>query len=456
MRNYQFGTCGEAVLAWYAVRYITLMILDGDVGVLPSLRVRRQPPSALTIRSRIDSLFQIFSSRPSQRRFCNTVRAIMASTTRPNQQAWVTAFASAPPSACATLRALSNTVEYGVQCIFAEEDDDTLPNSINTACLPWATAGIPSSAAFYSPATACPTSWTAVATRTAAGGASDWIDGETALECCPPGFVGGGGGLCNPETSGTTSVVSCGEADAEENENMVYIAGQWPASVSVRVTALQLRYQATDTGGTASATGSSSLSTASSTSGSGAGAGNEGGGLSTGAKVAIGTIIPLVSTLGALTAFLLWRRRKHRKAAAAMSKEFADGHETKRSYEKVPQETFINSSIGSEDISATTAGAAAAVPAVAVVAQNAHHETPEWNAELDATEAERRRYMAVQGSLFPPASGAKADASSLGGASEASELGGMMRVNRKPIAPVELDSMPVTSELAGGGSAERR
>ncbi|KAF3040789.1 hypothetical protein E8E11_002481 [Didymella keratinophila] len=381
------------------------------------------------------------------------------SLTRPNQQPWVTAFEAAPPTACATLRALSNTVEYGVQCVFGEEDGDALPNSINTACLPWATAGIPSSAAFYSPATACPTSWSSVATRTAADGATDWVDGETALECCPSGFVGGGGGLCNPGTSGTTPVVRCGEADAEENDNLVFTAGQWPASASARVTALQLRYQASDTGGTASITGSATsgtgTSTASSTNSAGQGSGSSGG-LSTGAKAAIGTVIPLIFILGALAAFLLWRRRKQKKAAAAaMPKDLADGHETKRSYKKVPQESFINSSVGTKGVADTAVGAAA-VPAAATTGQTSTHETPEWIAELDATEAERRRYLAVQGSLFPPAHGASVDASSPGGASEASELDGMMRVNRKPVAPVELDSMPVTSEMDGEERPGRR
>lgn len=378
--------------------------------------------------------------------------------TRTNANAWVTAFEAAPPAACATLRALQNTVEYGVTCVFAEEDGDPLPNSINTACLPWATGAIPSSAAFYSPATACPTSWAAVATRTAADGATDWVDGETAIECCPPGFVGGAGGICNPGTSGTAPVVRCGEADAEENENAVYTAGSWPATVTAKVTALQLRYQPSDVGLSASATASGSGSTTSSTNGSATGAGGNGGGLSTGAKAAIGTVIPLVFILGALAAFLIWRRRKHRKAAAAISKDFSDERETKGSYEEVPQAAFVNTGSGSKGMSAAAMAPAAAVitGTAAGSTHNGPHETPEWNAELDATEAERRRYMAVQGSLFPATAGGVADATSPGGASEVSELGGVMRVNRKPVAPVELDSTPVTMELDGSGSVEQR
>jgi hypothetical protein len=354
---------------------------------------------------------------------------------RPNQHAWVTAFQNQPPVACATLRALSNSVEYGVTCVFGEEDGDPLPNSINTACLPWATGSVPPPSAFYSPATACPTSWTAISTRTSADGANDWIDGETTLECCPPGFVGGAGGMCNPENSGTTPVVRCGEADAEENENVVYSAGNWPASVTAQVTALQLRYQPSDVGSTARVS-----ATSTSTSGPGSETGSNG--LSTGAKAAIGTIIPLVFILGALAAFMLWRRRKHRNHAAAVSKDMDDGHETKQSYEQVPQNTYLDSKGPPATMPATVPGTT--------------HETPEWNAELDATEAERRRYMAVQGSLFPPASGTQAMTSSPGGASEASELGGMMRVGRKPVAPVELDSTPMTTELQGSDHTERR
>lgn len=285
-----------------------------------------------------------------------------------------------------------------------------------------------------------------MATRTAAEGASDWIDGETALECCPPGFIGGGAGMCNPGTSGTVPVVQCGEADADENESVVYTAGRWPVTASARVTALQLRYQPTDIGLSASVSATESMSTGTSTSSPGSGRGDEG--LSVGAKAAIGTVIPLVFILGALTAFLLWQRRKHKQRASALSKNTMDGHETKHSYEEAHQHNMTDSkSRPNADISAT-------VTAV-VVTHQGPHETPEWNAELDATEAERRTYMAVQGSLFGTGKDTEAAVSSQQGASEASELSGMMRMNRKPISPVELDSTPLTAELNGSGSVER-
>ncbi|KAH6639382.1 hypothetical protein C7974DRAFT_388398 [Boeremia exigua] len=369
--------------------------------------------------------------------------------TRPNQHPWISAYENAPSSACATLRAVSNAAEYGLMCVFAEEDGDPLPNSVNTDCLPWATGSVPATSVFYSPAVACPTSWTAVATRTAAEGANDWVEGETALECCPPGFIGGSGGMCNPGTSGTTPVVKCGEADAEENENVVYTAGSWPATLSARVTALQLRYQSTDVGLSASAASTATsengnLSTSTSTNSPGSGDGDTG--LSVGAKAAIGTVVPLFVILGALAAFLLWRRRKNRKTIAEKTMDVADGHGTKHRYEEVSHETLT----GSKGTSVATA------PANAVTTRDNPNETPEWNTELDATEAERRRYIAVQGSLFAPEGGAVMSPSSPGPASEASELGGMMRVNRKPIAPVELDSTPLTAELNGHGDTEQR
>lgn len=374
----------------------------------------------------------------------------MASPIRPNQHPWVTPYQAAPPPSCATLRLLSNTIAYGLQCVFAEEDSSP-SNSINTACLPWATSSLPGSNTFYSPATACPTSWTAVATRrTAAAGVTDWVYGETAVECCPPGFVGGAGGMCNPGVSGTTQVVRCGEADAEENDRLVLTAGSWPASVTASVGALQLRYRDTDLGVSVGVTGSGGASegTGMSTSSSDSGSGSTGGGeLSTGAKAAIGTVVPLVFVLGAFAAFLLWRRRKHQKAALAVDKDLGDGHETKQSYEAVAQSHYNDSKPGFPGLPAITATGSTA--AVAAAPHSGQHETPEWNAELDATEAERRRYMAFQGSLFPGQVRAADVMASPEDGTEVSELGGMMRVGRKPVAPVELDSSPFRTELDG-------
>jgi hypothetical protein len=353
----------------------------------------------------------------------------MSSTSRSNQKPWSTAYEIAPPAACNTLRNNRNIVEWGYTCVFAEENGPE-PFAINTACMPWIAAPtLPASDAFYSPATACPTSWTPVATRTASSGAGDqWVDGETALTCCPSGFVADNTGGCSPGSSGTWPVVQCGEADAEEYESRTYTAGSWPTNATPRVTALQLRYQATDTGAVPSA--SSSIKSGHDDNGGGS------GGLSTAVKAALGTAIPLFFLLSALAFFLLWRRRKNRNQASSK------GIEEEHLYPKsMPFET------ANHPRSPGLGLLSQPVP----YAQPRHgtdpattHETPEWNVEMDAVEAERRRYLAVQGSLFPTA--ATAD-KNLG---EVAELGGMARVPRKPIAPVEIDSEPWRGGMGAG------
>jgi len=80
-----------------------------------------------------------------------------------------------------------------------------------------------------------------------------------------------------------------------------------------------------------------------------------------------------------------------------------------------------------------------------VVAPEKLNEIPEWNAELDATDAERQRYAAYHHA-------------------EASELDGTGRVERKPVAPVEIDGVEVRAEVgdaylpfrAGGVEGEGR
>lgn len=349
----------------------------------------------------------------------------MTSTTdsRSNWRTWSPAFETAPPPACQTLRNYLNVVEWGYTCVFAEEDGDPIPFSINTACMPWVTPNVyPNTAAFYSPATACPLSWSAVATATTG---NQWLDGEKGLTCCPGGFEGDGRGGCKAGNSGSWPVVECGEADAEENENRVYTAGQWPASVTPSITALQLRYQASDIG-SASATGSSAAATGSSGSGSGGGGGG-GGGLSTGAKAAIGTVIPLVFILGALAFLLLWRKRKHEKEAMALTaRNMAD--------EKATPPPASHQT--SPDVSKPTTGAAVAAAHPPYTTSHPN-ETPEWNVEMDAIDAERQRLV-----------GAHAyHATASPGGSEVSELGGLGRVPRKPIAPVEIDGTAVVPEV---------
>lgn len=318
-------------------------------------------------------------------------------------------------------------VAWGETCVFAQEDGDPLPFSINTACMPWVTPNVyPSSSAFYSPATACPTSWTAVATQTS--GTDQWVDGETALSCCPDGYDSDGRNGCRPGANGVYPVVVCGEADADENELQTYTGGAWPATAIASISALRLRYQASDIGSGSATSGSSSA-----TDSSRSGGNTTDSGLSTGATAAIATVIPLGIIIAALVAFLFWRRRKHRKTAAALASQNLVNDKAAHSpagynaagsaYHPVP---------GDSKTAHLTPVAAASGP------RTSHHETPEWNAELDASEAERQRL--VSPTVAPPASATD-------GSVGASELGGLARVQRKPIAPVEMDGTPVRAEV---------
>lgn len=346
---------------------------------------------------------------------------------RSNWRTWSPSYETAPAAACQTLRNLNNVVEWGNTCVFAREDGDPVPFSINTACMPWVTPNVyPNTAAFYSPATACPRSWSAVST---ASSGDQWVTGETALTCCPPGFEGDGRGGCKVGNSGTFPAVECGEADAEENNNRIYAVGQWPASATASITALRLRYQASDIG-SASATNSNSPSN---TGGSTSSTGNSNGGLSTGAKAAIGTIIPLVFLIGAFAFALLWRRRRQKKAAMALAaKNLSDEKDTR------PSGSINDTSYHNHQPLSDTKGPPL-VPAVAAAHRSGPnaHETPEWNIEMDATEAGRQGLVAHQ---YEPLS-------AVSGGTDASELGGVVRMQRKPIAPVEMDGTAVRAEI---------
>ena len=303
--------------------------------------------------------------------------------------------------------------------------------------MPWFTSNVyPSPSAFYSPATACPDSWTAVATQTAKSGeGSDdrWIDGEVGLQCCPEGFQSDGGTGCRPGGSGSWPVVECGEADAEENTFKTYDAARWPASATPSISALKLRYQASDTGD-ARPTASSLMpgDTGSGNSGSGSG-GKRDDGLSTSAVAAIATVIPLVLIIAALAAFTLWRRSKKRKAALLASSNLGQGKAERRSSSTDGPAKHIYHSVPK---SARDDGSS-----------QGQHETPEWNIEMDAMEAERPNLGEVDS---PPVVGGRAQ-----GQAEAAELGGLARVPRKAIAPVEIDGRPVLAEVGDAYIAYR-
>jgi hypothetical protein len=357
--------------------------------------------------------------------------------TRSDWRTWSPSYETAPPAACQTIRNLNNVVEWGATCVFGEEDGPA-PFSINTACMPWVTPNVyPNTAAFYSPATACPTSWSAVSTAT---NGDQWVNGETGLTCCPPGFDGDGRGGCKVGTA-TYPAVECGEADAEENNQRVYTSGKLPPRATASITALKLRYQASDIG-SASVTGN----TPSNTGGSNGGGG--GGGLSTGAKAAIGTIIPLVFIIGAFAFALLWRRRKQKKAAMALAAKNADEKDTRPSgsinstaYQQPT--TFPNSDIKGPPLVPVLAGA----QRTGGGGTGGLSETPEWNVEMDATEAERQGLVANQYEPQGVVGHQHEPSSAISHQTDASELAGTARMSRKPIAPVEMDGTGVRAEV---------
>jgi hypothetical protein len=332
-------------------------------------------------------------------------------------QTWSPTYTTAPPASCQTLRNYRNTVAWGQTCVFAEEDNGgPKPFSINTACMPWVTPGIyPASGAVYGPATACPSSWNAVSTG-AVG------KNEVELSCCPPGFEGDGRSGCRVKAdSGRWNVVECGDADAEENENRVYEAGQWPATATISVDALRLR-----------GVGSANSSAPASTGGSNGNAGG-GGGLSTATKAAIGTVIPLVFVLGALALLVFWRRRKHKKAALALAKRNISDEKPAPSSSTSNRGSYHQPYAQPAPLDSKTLPVGA-VGAAGRTGPNTH-EIPEWNVEMDATDAERQR-LVPNDPMSATSNGA-----------EASELAGLGRVPRKPIAPVELDGTSARAEV---------
>tara|TARA_R110002003_G_scaffold38_1_gene2272 strand:+ start:868 stop:1323 length:456 start_codon:yes stop_codon:yes gene_type:complete len=136
-----------------------------------------------------------------------------------------------------------------------------------------------------------------------------------------------------------------------------------------------------------------------------------------------------VFLVGALAFFLLWRRRKQKKAAMALAARNVADEKTTPASSSIHRASYHQPSTDSK----------AAFGAAVAVHRNATnpHETPEWNVEMDATDAERQRLV---GAHDVPLS-----ASSPG--SDATELGGLARVPRKPIAPVELDGVQVVPEV---------
>lgn len=323
----------------------------------------------------------------------------MTSTSRSLQNTWNTAWETAPPAACQTLHNQNNTVAWGYMCVQRQESSDPLPFQINTACMPWVTANVyPSTSAFYSPATACPSSWAAVETKTAGGAGDQWIDGETATYCCPEGFMGDGGIGCRPGSQGVWPVVECDPEDPDDNEFRNYTAVAWPATATPAITALQLRHQASDL------------------------ASSSGGGLSSGAIAAIATVISLVFVIGALAAFLLWRRKKRRNQDRLESTKLEHASGTGKS-----------STLGKY----TPVSTAAYFAPGDTTPHNGQHEIPEWNAELEASDARQSRLSNAH------------EAPDTSPATVNSSRSNMVPpgIPRKPIAPTEIDGIPLIPEV---------
>jgi hypothetical protein len=140
--------------------------------------------------------------------------------------------------------------------------------------------------------------------------------------------------------------------------------------------------------------------------------------------------------IGALALFLLWRRRKKNSKAVLASNHTGD---EKDNYPLRSVDDSANQTAPAPAHQVTLKGNAAAYHAVS--SQNPH-ETPEWNVEMDATEAERQKFASSASMYGTPILGA-----SVRHGSEAAELAGMARVPRKLIAPVEIDGHAVVPEV---------
>jgi hypothetical protein len=136
-----------------------------------------------------------------------------------------------------------------------------------------------------------------------------------------------------------------------------------------------------------------------------------------------------VFLVAALAFFLLWRRRKQKKAAMALAAKNVADEKTTPASSSIDRASYHQPSTDSK----ATLGTAVAFHRNSINA----HETPEWNVEMDAADAERQRLV---GAHDVPLSASSP-------ASDATELGGLARVPRKPIAPVELDGVQVVPEV---------
>ena len=189
------------------------------------------------------------------------------------------------------------------------------------------------------------------------------------LQCCPLGFEAHGATACGIGAEGKWPVVQCGEADAEENELRTYDAAAGSAGAKPTVTALMLRYRSGDVEPGASETGNV---------GSASGGGGHGGGMSTGAVAAVATVIPLAVIVAAIVAWIVWRRKRRRSHLAPLNTSSEKGESSSDSMDDVANAGFKGT---------------AATYMVDSSPFQYPHETPEWNAEMDATDTERKQLV---------------------------------------------------------------
>lgn len=135
-------------------------------------------------------------------------------TTRSNYRPWNPSYATAtlPPS-CTTAAALSR----GYTCASSSPGIPALPLS---SCFPWGTpTSLSSDYTFYSPATACPSGYNYERSRTrttslisprSAAAQDQWINGETAVYCCPDRYAWSDvAGHCRLQYGGVWPNVNC-------------------------------------------------------------------------------------------------------------------------------------------------------------------------------------------------------------------------------------------------------
>ena len=193
----------------------------------------------------------------------------------------------------------------------------------NLNCYPWAALS-PSAweLGFYSPATRCPTGWTAI--HTSMGG-NDFLPGESEIECCPYdyGRVNTSYTMCyqtyTDPADRTLTTCEAGASATTETITWTSVLPNVYGRTEIFAVPLQIRFRAADL------TPATSTATARTT--QAAGSGSRGGGLSPGAKIGIGVGVPLMVLFAAVVMFLFCfrKRPKQPKAKARQQEDLRSG-----------------------------------------------------------------------------------------------------------------------------------